>query len=121
MRPWVLLAALLVASSATTSEQAKKYGAGVYNDTLRAAPFYAQVPAACNLTGRGGWVLLFFETIDGGENALPAPVRITQETSWSIATSDAISSKRSTTSRAEIELRISGRLIVHVTTRPFFS
>ena len=50
----------------------KKYGAGVYNDTLRAAPFYAQLPVVCNLTGRGGWAILFFETIDGGENFLPS-------------------------------------------------
>lgn len=64
--------ALQLASSAT-SETKKKYGAGIYNDTLRAAPFYAQLPVACNLTGRGGWVLLFFETLDGGENALPVP------------------------------------------------
>ena len=50
-----------------------KWGAGIYNDTLRAAPFYAQLPAACNLTGADGWVLLFFETIDGGVNYIPPP------------------------------------------------
>ena len=60
MRPMLAPLALLLVGSA----EPKKYGAGVYNDTQRAAPFYAQLPVACNLTGRGGWLLLFFETIE---------------------------------------------------------
>ena len=73
MRPApLLLTLLLLVAGTTTQTSLKKYGAGVYNDTLRAAPFYAQLPTACNLTGSGGWVLLFLETLDGGENLLPA-------------------------------------------------
>ena len=43
----------------------------VYNDTARAPAQIDQIPLACNLTGPGGWLLLFFETIDGGASLAP--------------------------------------------------
>ncbi len=48
-----------------------KYGIGIYNDTARAPTQIDQIPVACNLTGPGGWVLLFFETLDGGRSLAP--------------------------------------------------
>jgi hypothetical protein len=50
-----------------------KYGIGIYNDTARAPSQIEQVPVACNLTGPQGWVVLFFETLDGGRSLAPQP------------------------------------------------
>lgn len=40
------------------------FGIGVYNDTPGSPPVSKQISVAQNLTGDGGFVLFFFETID---------------------------------------------------------
>jgi hypothetical protein len=50
---------------------------GVYNDTPWAPGVDAQLPVAANLTGPGGWTLLFFETLDPASKALlPEPWQV---------------------------------------------
>ena len=67
-----LLATALVDSSTF------KYGIGIYDDTLHCPTQTNQLPVAANLTGPGGWVLVFFETLDPTNNAtfLPMPWQV---------------------------------------------
>lgn len=50
------------------------FGIGVYNDTPGSPLVVDQLPVASNLTGTGGFVLLFFETFDPTNPSLLLPL-----------------------------------------------
>lgn len=68
MRGVQLLATLAAVAAASSSSNI--LGIGVYNDTQGSPGVNLQLPVAANLTGSGGWVLLFFENIDLPTNNL---------------------------------------------------
>jgi hypothetical protein len=49
------------------------YGIGCYNDTNPSPPISLQLPCAANLTGAGGWALLFFESLDPADESTLLP------------------------------------------------
>lgn len=55
--------------SSSSSFQRFIYGIGIYNDTTNAPYITAQLPVAFNLTGAQGWILLFFESMDGNTSS----------------------------------------------------
>ena len=75
--PLLLLPLLLLLpeAAAAAAAPANIYGIGLYNDTLHCPSQTDQLPVAANLTGAGGWVLVFFESLDPNDGAtfLPAP------------------------------------------------
>ena len=67
------------AAAAATTASPNKFGIGVYNDTLHCPTQTSQLPVAANLTGAGGWVLLFFETLDPNSPATFLPTQWQQD------------------------------------------
>ena len=70
LRATTVLALLQTITAAATTNI---YGIGLYNDTQHCPTQTDQLPVAANLTGSGGWVLVFFETLDPNDPATHQP------------------------------------------------